>query len=55
MISTPRIRPCIIDVLVYHIQLLALLADDVGDVSEQLIQLCNTLLDISNLRFPLHD
>lgn len=38
-----------------QIQLLSLLVHDMGDIPEKLIELTDTLLDISDLRFPFDD
>lgn len=54
-IGTPRIRPRIIYIRRNRIELVALLAHDMCHVAEELVQLAHALLDIADLRLPLHD
>lgn len=54
-IRTPCILGHVLDILADNVKLTALLVNDVRDITEQLVQLPNALLDVADLGFPLDD
>lgn len=54
-IRLPRIPPHILHIGIDGIQLIPLLSNNMRHVSEQLVQLADTLLDVPDLGFPFYD